>query len=373
MPLVVELGVALDVLVGTFIFGIFFFHIPSSLTASISATWKNSSRTDMEEVPPHPRSAARQGARSWRFSATRAGRLSSNSVMSLATAVAAALLTARVVADGPIVALNEQFFVDPFNVFLVALTAFVAFTTALFSRPYMRIEEHHGRVTPARLRLYHSMYQAVHLHDAAVPAIQQRRHAVGGDGRRDPHHGAAGQPVPHPGEPRGGLEVFHPVLSRNRAGPIRHDPAVLCGGKGLGAGRGRCSGHTCTSVRSQLEPTVLSLAFVFLLVGFGTKVGLVPLHNWLPDAHAEGPTPISAVLSGLLLNVALYAVVRSKMLVDGALGRDFSGGLMMVFGLLSVVVAAFFCPGNATSSGCSPIHRSSTWASSPSPSVWAAP
>ena len=74
-----------------------------------------------------------------------------------------------------------------------------------------------------------------------------------------------------------------------------------------------------TPVKGQLEPTVLSLAFVFLLVGYGTKVGLVPLHNWLPDAHAEGPTPVSAVLSGLLLNVALYAVVRCKVLVDGAL------------------------------------------------------
>src|SRR5690606_25470909 len=95
-------------------------------------------------------------------------------------------------------------------------------------------------------------------------------------------------------------------------------------------------------VRHQLEPTVLSLSFVFLLVGYGTKVGLVPLHNWLPDAHAEGPTPISAVLSGLLLNVALYAVVRSKALVDGALASDFSGNLMMGFGLLSVVVAALF-------------------------------
>jgi hydrogenase-4 component F len=95
-------------------------------------------------------------------------------------------------------------------------------------------------------------------------------------------------------------------------------------------------------VRDQLEPTVLSIAFVFLLVGYGTKVGLVPLHNWLPDAHAEGPTPISAVLSGLLLNVALYAVMRSKVLVDGALGTQFSGQLMMGFGLLSVVVAALF-------------------------------
>ena len=87
---------------------------------------------------------------------------------------------------------------------------------------------------------------------------------------------------------------------------------------------------------------MLSLAFVFLLVGYGTKVGLVPLHNWLPDAHAEGPTPVSAVLSGLLLNVALYAVVRCKVLVDGALQAPFASDLMMGFGLLSVVVAAFF-------------------------------
>jgi hydrogenase-4 component F len=87
---------------------------------------------------------------------------------------------------------------------------------------------------------------------------------------------------------------------------------------------------------------VLLLAFVFLLVGYGTKVGLAPLHNWLPDAHAEGPTPVSAVLSGLLLNVALYAVVRSKVLVDGALGSHLAGNLMMGFGLLSVVMAAFF-------------------------------
>ncbi|HSC47732.1 MAG TPA: hydrogenase 4 subunit F, partial [Gammaproteobacteria bacterium] len=94
-------------------------------------------------------------------------------------------------------------------------------------------------------------------------------------------------------------------------------------------------------VKGQLEPTVLSLAFVFLLVGYGTKVGLAPLHNWLPDAHAEGPTPVSAVLSGLLLNVALYAVVRCKVLVEGAVHSHVAGNLMMGFGLLSVVLASF--------------------------------
>ena len=66
---------------------------------------------------------------------------------------------------------------------------------------------------------------------------------------------------------------------------------------------------------ASLQPAMLNLAFVFLLLGYGTKVGLAPLHAWLPDAHAEGPTPITAVLSGLLLNVALYALLRFKMLL----------------------------------------------------------
>src|SRR5260370_21750128 len=79
--------------------------------------------------------------------------------MSLAAIVASGFLVVRVIKHGPILAVHEQFFVDSFNVFLVALTAFVGFTTAVFSRPYMRIEEHHGRVTSRRLRLYHSMYQ----------------------------------------------------------------------------------------------------------------------------------------------------------------------------------------------------------------------
>ena len=78
-----------------------------------------------------------------------------NVATSLLTFLASLALTARVIRDGPLLVLDQQFFVDPFNVFLVALTAFVGFTTSIFSRPYMRIEHEHGKLTPARLRLYH--------------------------------------------------------------------------------------------------------------------------------------------------------------------------------------------------------------------------
>ncbi|MGC1356864.1 MAG: hydrogenase 4 subunit F, partial [Xanthobacteraceae bacterium] len=89
------------------------------------------------------------------------------------------------------------------------------------------------------------------------------------------------------------------------------------------------------------DPALLDVAFVFLLLGYGTKVGLAPLHAWLPDAHAEGPTPISAVLSGLLLNVALYALLRFKMLLAANSAALAPGPLMVALGLLSLVFAAF--------------------------------
>jgi hydrogenase-4 component F len=89
------------------------------------------------------------------------------------------------------------------------------------------------------------------------------------------------------------------------------------------------------------SPEILNVAFIFLMLGYGTKVGLAPLHAWLPDAHAEGPTPISAVLSGLLLNVALYAVLRFKMILATNAGAIAPGPLMMALGLVSLIFAGF--------------------------------
>jgi hydrogenase-4 component F len=86
----------------------------------------------------------------------------------------------------------------------------------------------------------------------------------------------------------------------------------------------------------------LKAAFVLFLVGYGTKMGLVPLHTWLPDAHSEAPSPVSALLSGALLNCAFLAILRlHSILVAAGLG-GFSGAMLVGFGILSVVAAAAF-------------------------------
>ncbi len=266
-----------------------------------------------------------------------------NVLFSLVTFLAACALTARIVAHGNLIALREQFFIDAFNVFFVALTAFVGLTTSLFSRPYMRIEADHGRLSAGRLRLYHSMYQLF----MATMLIALTTNNMG----------------------LLWVAMEAATLSTVLLVTLYRTPAsleagwkyfILCG---VGIAQAlfgtillyfaaeRILGSEGVSallwthlnlVKGQLEPAILGLAFAFLLVGYGTKVGLAPLHNWLPDAHAEGPTPISAVLSGLLLNVAMYAVVRCKVLVEGSLHSSVPGRMLMGFGLLSVVLAAFF-------------------------------
>jgi hydrogenase-4 component F len=91
--------------------------------------------------------------------------------------------------------------------------------------------------------------------------------------------------------------------------------------------------------RIGLDPHLVKLAFVFVIVGYGTKIGFVPMHSWLPDAHAEAPTPVSALLSAVLLNCAMYAVIRYDAIVSHAAGAAFPHTLLLIFGVLSMVVA----------------------------------
>ncbi len=97
-----------------------------------------------------------------------------------------------------------------------------------------------------------------------------------------------------------------------------------------------------------LDPDVLRLAFVFILVGYGTKVGLAPMHTWLPDAHSEAPAPISAMMSGALLAVALYAILRWKVVVDACVGSLFSERMLLLVGTGSVMLAAVLLAGQTS-------------------------
>src|SRR5213594_3768568 len=99
---------------------------------------------------------------------------------------------------------------------------------------------------------------------------------------------------------------------------------------------------TLLGLAPALSPRVLQPAFIFLVVGYGTKAGLAPMHTWLPDAHSEAPAPVSALMSGVLLSVGIYAILRFKPVVDAAAGPGFTRGILLALGVLSVAVAAAF-------------------------------
>lgn len=95
-------------------------------------------------------------------------------------------------------------------------------------------------------------------------------------------------------------------------------------------------------IANKLNPSTMKLAFIFVLVGYGTKAGLAPVHNWLPDAHSQAPSPISALLSGILLNTAFYGIMRFVSIVEPSTGDIFTGNLLIIFGLISIGVSSIF-------------------------------
>ncbi|WP_045227173.1 hydrogenase 4 subunit F [Methyloterricola oryzae] len=276
----------------------------------------------------------------WRGDRPEAGRL--NSRLNALALAASVWLAIDVLINGPELSFDQLLYIDSYNVYLVALTAFVGLTTSVFSGPYMAHEREIGRVTAKRLRLYYAMYQGFML--AMYLVLTTNNMGVLWVSME-------------------GATLATVLLVSLYRTPESVEAAwkyfILCGvgiaqalfgtvllyfaaEQKLGVGGDALLWTVLHDHAAQLDPAILSLAFVFLLVGYGTKIGLVPLHQWLPDAHSEGPTPMSAILSGLLLNDALYAVVRCKMLVDGSLGTHLAGNLMMGFGLLSFLVASLF-------------------------------
>src|SRR4051812_27576892 len=231
--------------------------------------------------------------------------------------------------------------VDDFNVYLIALSTFVGLATSVVSATYIDHELETGRLTPAYLRFCHAMYQAmlgamnlallannIGLLWVAVEFATLSTVVMVGI-YRTPEALEAAWKYFILGSVGIALAFFGTVLVYLAAQDV------------LGEGLPAMAWDLMAKNAGRFDPKLLSLAFVFLLVGYGTKIGLAPFHAWLPDAHAEGPTPISAVLSGLLLNVALYALLRFKMIMAGNPNTINVGLVMIVLGLVSLVFAAF--------------------------------
>jgi hydrogenase-4 component F len=304
MPLVVEVSVAFSVLISLFVFAVFVL-IPYAAALILVA------------VPGY-----RVGA-------------VANVIVSAATFGAGLWL---VVGERSV---GDYAIVDEFNIVFIAINTLVGFTTALFSASYIGHEIETGRLSPSFVRFYHAMFQAM-MGSMNLSLIANNI-----------------------GVMWVGLELAT-LITVVMVGLYRTPQAIeaawkyfilasvgislaffgtiliyLAGQPALGEGVPAMTWSLLQAAAARMDPAILDLAFIFLLIGYGTKVGLAPLHAWLPDAHAEGPTPISAVLSGLLLNVALYALLRFKMLVAGQPAALDPGPVMVVMGLVSLIFAAF--------------------------------
>ncbi|MDR9808487.1 hydrogenase 4 subunit F [Rhizobium hidalgonense] len=236
---------------------------------------------------------------------------------------------------------GQYLLVDDLNIVFIVLNSFVGFTTSIFSASYIAHELEIGRLTPANLRFYHAMYQImmfgmnlafvsnnIGLMWVAVELATLTTVLMVGIYRTHEALEAAWKYFIL-GSVGIAFALFGTILIYLAAQPV------------VGEGYDAMVWTILIDHAAAFDPALLNVAFVFLLLGYGTKVGLAPLHAWLPDAHAEGPTPISAVLSGLLLNVALYAVLRFKMLLSANPEALAPGPLMMTMGLASLIFAAF--------------------------------
>jgi len=236
---------------------------------------------------------------------------------------------------------GDYLLVDDLNKVFIVLTTFVAFTTSVFSASYIGHEIEIGRLTATSVRFYHAMYQVlmfamnlalvannIGLMWVAIEIATLTTVLMVGIYRTHEALEAAWKYFIL-GSVGIALALFGTILVYMAARPV------------IGEGLEAMVWTVLVAHAAKFDPALLNLAFVFLLLGYGTKVGLAPMHAWLPDAHAEGPTPISAVLSGLLLNVALYAVLRFKMLLALNPVAIAPGPLMVIMGLISCVFAAF--------------------------------
>ena len=263
-----------------------------------------------------------------------------NICLSSATLLTTFFLTLTFLHSPSLLSKHQQFYIDAFSMLLIILTAIITTTTAIFSNRYMWQKVIANLISKKQLRLYHVMYQIfifMILVTLTTNNIGILWVAMEGSTLatvllvslyRTPHAIEAAWKYFILSIVGIALALFGIILLYSSAAQLfaANNSAILWTFLSKNAG--------------VLDEQIVKLAFAFLLVGYGVKMGLVPLNNWLPDAYSESPAPVTALLSGLLSTAALYALIRFKIIVDLALNSHLAGYLMMGFGMLSFLIAA---------------------------------
>ncbi|MGH2559525.1 MAG: hydrogenase 4 subunit F, partial [Thermomicrobiales bacterium] len=265
-----------------------------------------------------------------------------NVVGAAATLVLAVSIVVVVMRDGPIDGVGGVFYVDALSALMVGTIAALGFAAALFSLRYIRHDLDERRV-PQGLRGARWYYLGLHAFVwtmlATVTVDNLGLLWVGVEATTL----ASALLVGFYRTPAA-LEAAWKYLILCTVGITFALFGVLLTFYAARQGGDGASLDWSTLVRdgAALDPRMMRLAFVFALIGFGTKAGFAPLHTWLADAHSQAPSPVSGVLSGVLLSCALYAILRFHVLTTAATGSEFSANLLLAFGVLSVAVATPF-------------------------------
>jgi len=248
-----------------------------------------------------------------------------------------------VAAHGPVTALGGFLRADALSALVLALTGFVSLVCAIYAVGYFRKDERDGRVTHAQLRRYYvltplfvgAMLLAPLADNLGVMwvAIESTTLAsvllVTFYNQKTSFE--AGWKYIIIGSIGISLALFGTVFTYYSAvgvlGPETH---------------GGMNWSVLVGVADKLNPQAMRLAFILVLLGYGTKAGLAPMHTWKPDAYSEAPVPAAALLGAGFINCAIYAIMRFDVLTEKCLGHDFPGKLLAGFGVASILVAAPF-------------------------------
>jgi hydrogenase-4 component F len=252
------------------------------------------------------------------------------------------VVVSEVMSSGALTALEHWVYVDNLGAIFLALIGIVGFITGVYSIGYMNHELHSGDIGVKQLCTYYGIFNffvftmllaatannIIMMWVAIEATTLGSVFLIGFNGKRSSLEAAWKYIIICAVGVAFGL--YGVVLVYSNAVSVLPQP-------------GDAAFWTLLLNHAQmLDPTLAKLAYVFVLIGFGTKAGLFPMHAWLPDAHSEAPSPVSALLSAVLLNCAFLVVIRFTMLVGKTVGPAFPQTLLMIFGFLSIAVAAFF-------------------------------